>query len=686
MITLTASTTISVQEVTVTSDGEFLRLSDKKPGETISEDRMTVGQAAETLSDIFGKGTCGQQDQADAYTAATDLGQSLNTAASNYLSAKYPGTVGVAELAEKFGIQSACVQNLSGTGKQILPVYVHASSDDIFDDYQLVSYGSASSGPQIVEEDIQIRFEFTRSASLPVYYWIDYEKLEKYLKYPLLYGTIFEWRGSPKDNRGERVDPPAVSIKGGQVLLHGYYSGILIVRRLPIKYHIWKITLTGTALGDGKREYKGRVSAISSAYGLGPVDQQVGESDAVQDKAAECPLDDGNPIATDDTGAVVVCSRDSSGELVCSGGDDDPKGEDIFCFIEIKKELRKQCKNSYVSDLPTEYRKVDCPDTVTPTRNTPGALNYNPALPKYYKKIGQKIEYIYTQEGVDPQITAEEYEKICCHPPVSSPCIPFCREIKSTHRGPLEIEGGRQKYIDEYAGKTVFVPVGTETGICGTLTDRFVDSDLLCCGDVETLHIDTDNSAETVAPSSFCIVTWTGGKAKVKVTVSGQGFWLNPGYTVKYGSVEDGKSVTIYTSGDNCGTGTVIVDDGCSVVDWDVRSTAGQWTERTASIDWEPLSDEWFFVLLTPASCGLAAEGYETGEIVTGKWKYQNITCSKGGADTWARLQSSDFTQKERYSGLDILRAKPYLDLSSIGGEGWAYTHTFVVYLWEWTC
>ena len=480
MTPLSANTTVSIQEAVVSRDGQFLRLDDKKPGEQSTGERMTVGQAADTIAGIFGKGTCKQPDQSDAYQPPTDPNTTINQGAADYLSAKYPGSGGVAELAERFGVQDICPATMAPSGKKTLPVYVHASSDAVFEDYRLVSYGSAQSGPQIIEEDIQLRFEFTRSASLPIYYYIDYDKLYKYL----LYGNIFEWRGNPKDNRGNRVDPPPVRIQGGQVMLHGYYSGILIVRRLPIKYHKYMITITGTALGAGKREYKGRVSAISTAFGLGPVDQQLGETETVQDKAAECPIEDGNPLATDDTGAVVVCSRDSSGELVCSGGDGEdggPKGRDVFCFIEVKRELIQQCTGDYIRDLPTEYRSVDCPDSVTPRWNSPMALDYNPALPKFYYRVKTVKEPVYTYEGTEPQISDEEYKYICCHAPVKSDCVPYCREVKSTYYGPVEIEGGRQKYIDQYDGKTVFVPVGTEAGPCGTLTTTFVEPNLPCC-------------------------------------------------------------------------------------------------------------------------------------------------------------------------------------------------------------
>ncbi len=476
---LSDAATISKQEVVAASQGQFLRLSDEKPGEKSDTERMTVGEAAEKLSGVFGKGTCGAADQPDAYQTSSDPNIPLNQGAADYLSAKYPGSAGIAELADKFGVPAICPATMTQAGPRTFPVYVHASSDAVFEDYRIVAYGSPLSGPQIIEEDIQLRFEFTRSASLPIRYYINYEKLDKYLEPPSLYSDMFEWRGRPKNNRGVRVDPPEVTIHGGQVLLHGYYSGILIVRRLPIKYHKYMLTVIGTALGDGRREYKGRVSAISSAYNLGPVDQQVGETEVVKDKSAECPIEDTNPLATDPiSGDVIICRRNSSGGLVCSGGDENPKGKDIFCFIEVRKQLLQQCTDNFIRNLPTEYRQVSCPDPVIPTWNM--GLSSNPALPEYYHRVKTIFATEYSFEGTSPQITDDEYEEICCHAPVRTGCVPYCREIKSTYYGPVEIEGGRQKYIDQYPGKTVFIPVGTEAGPCGTLTEKFVDPGLDC--------------------------------------------------------------------------------------------------------------------------------------------------------------------------------------------------------------
>ena len=568
MTLLSANATVSVQEAVVSSDGQFLRLDDKKPGEQSTEERMTVGQAADTIAGIFGKGTCKRADKPDAYQPPTDPNTSLNQGAADYLSAKFPGSGGVAELAELFGVQDICPATLAPSGKKTLPVYVHASSDAVFEDYRLVSYGSAQSGPQIIEEDIELRFEFTRSASLPIYYYINYEQLDKYLDNPLRYGDIFEWRGNPKDNRGNRVDPPPVRIQGGQVMLHGYYSGILVVRRLPIKYHKYMITITGTALGAGKREYSGRVSAISTAFGLGPVDQQLGETETVQDAAAECPLDDGNPLATDSTGAVVVCSRDSSGELVCSGGDGEdggPKGRDVFCFIEVKRELRQKCTGDYIRDLSPEYRAVSCPDPVTPTRNSPMALDYNPALPKYYHRVKTVTEEVYTYEGTEPQISDAEYEEACCHAPVKPGCVPYCRETKSTYYGPVEIEGGRQKYIDQYPGKTVFVPVGTEAGPCGTLTKKFVDpSGLTCCKDTEPIVIDQDSIPAEIDSGVHFDVAFTGGKFPLTANLTGSDeYSFAIAITVKKKAIFYGTKVRIYTS-DTCqATAELTIEDSC---------------------------------------------------------------------------------------------------------------------------
>lgn len=554
MEVISSNTTVSVQEAVVTSDGEFLRLSDKKPGEQPDTERMTVGQAAETISNIFGKGTCKQPDKPDAYTPSTDPNTSIVQGAADYLNTKYPGSSGVAELAKKFGVQNLCPATMAPSGKKTLPVYVHASSNPVFEDYNLVSYGSQKSGPVIVEEDIQVRFEFTRSASLPIYYYINYKRLADYLRFQGAYGKIFEWRGNPKNNRGERVDPPSVRIQGGQVMLHGYYSGILIVRRLPIKYHRWEITITGTALGNGKREYKGRVSAISSAYGLGPVHQQVGESETVQDKAAECPVDSGLPFADEDV---------------------DP--DEIYCYIEVRNKLLQQCTGDYLRDLPTEYRQVKCPDEdITPRWNSPMALDYNPALPKYIYKMGQYEVPSYSYEGTTRQITDAEYKEACCHAPVKTGCVPYCREIKSTYYGPVDIEGGRQKYIDQYPGKTVFVPVETESGICGTLTNKFVDPDSQCCAGVSPITYRDDLSPSVITEGWHANVYFDGGKLPYFVDLQGTGFWLDAAGTQSSGEVNS-RSFKIYALG-SCGVCTVTVEDGCQNTETaQLRSTNVEW-------------------------------------------------------------------------------------------------------------
>ncbi len=442
-------------------------MSDKKPGETLNTDRMTVGDAAAALAGIFGQGTCGEPDQAAAYRGEVESGQLPEQGIESYLQTKYPGVGGAQELAAAFGIDSLCPATMAPTGRVTLPVYVHASSQAVLDDYVLHSYDSAKSGPKIVHEDILVKFEFSNTPNLPIHYFVDSKKLASYLRSS---SAIYEWRGGVKNNRGEFIDPPPVNITGGQIHLPGYYSGILLIHRLPIIYHTWKITLGGVMLGGGQREYTGLVSAFSQAFGLDPVDQELGEAVAKDDPAAQCPATG----VDSSTGSVVVCKKDPvTGDMICDS--DEVDGRDVKCFVEVNRELRRQCTDEYVKDLPTEYRPVTCPDTVTPTNNSPAALNYNPALPKYYHIVGRITVPEYTMEGVPPQITADEYKKKCCHNAVRGNCIPHCRETKSVLHGPVEPEGGREVVIAAYKGKTVLIPVLPISGVCGTLTKTLVD-------------------------------------------------------------------------------------------------------------------------------------------------------------------------------------------------------------------
>ena len=127
----------------------FLRISDKKPGEDIAGDGKSPAETAETLEDIFAGFAPPSQSDIISQVALSD-----------FLKGKYSGAEGLQRLAEDLGVDNLCPSTLAPTGKRTVPVYVHASNNKIFENYDLVSYGSAKAGPTIMEDTVDKTIEF----------------------------------------------------------------------------------------------------------------------------------------------------------------------------------------------------------------------------------------------------------------------------------------------------------------------------------------------------------------------------------------------------------------------------------------------------------------------------------------------------------------------------------------------
>lgn len=425
---LTDNTVIS--NTSGSAGGDFLRISDKKPGDDIAVDGKSPAQTAKTLENIF--------SGFSPLSAADILSQD---ALSDFLKGKYAGPEGLQRLADDVGVADLCPSTMAPTGKRTVPVYVHASTSSIFENYDLVSYGSAKAGPTIIEDTVDKTFEFNNAAFISLGYNLRSD------------GYSARFFGVT-DQEGKSIGgDPVYSVSAQGIHLHGNYSGTVKITGLQIVYHVWDITLAGIALGDGKRLYSGRASVISTAYRLGPYHQKIG-GDVKDDAAAQCPFDDTDFIFGD-------------------------PGQAAACFIQIQNEVLGRCSGELLKPISYTYKSTPCPPGVVPQWNNPSTYNYNPALPEYYKILEYVTSRTYEYDG-GQALTAEEYNDICCDPPVKASCIPPCRNIKSIFYG-VDIDGGREKYIKEYGGKTIFVPVGTKAGPCGTLTDKFIDSGSACC-------------------------------------------------------------------------------------------------------------------------------------------------------------------------------------------------------------
>lgn len=349
---LGASATIQYQEAEASvEDWEFLRLQDTKPGDVPDEyeAELTRGEVVEIFASIFGRGSCDQPDAPDAYTGPA-AGETPEEAASEYLQGKYSGRDGAQQLAAEFGLGDLCAPETIDGGDIVRQVYVHASSQWVFDDYNIVAPGSRLSAPRYKEHDIYSKIEFSNVSYAPLYYFVDLDKLNKYLRNPIAYGDIYEWRGSVTDQQGNVIDNPTWKIANGRVYFAGNWSGILIFKRLPIRYHLYDITISGYVDADATRHYTALVSA--KAAGLSLVQMEIDEEETAEETKDHCPWldfdygDDGTGTAKKTTCGNCDDEDDQDGEP------EEPTGQECDTPITAEEYNEECCGGPLVGCLP----------------------------------------------------------------------------------------------------------------------------------------------------------------------------------------------------------------------------------------------------------------------------------------------------------------------------------------------
>lgn len=132
-----------------------------------------------------------------------------------------------------------------------------------------------------------------------------------------------------------------------------------------------------------------------------------------------------------------------------------------------------------------------------------------------------------------------------------------------------------QSMIEAYPPGTNFVGLLPEKGYCGDLTVDAKDPDCVDCDAVDPIQVDTDNTAEVIAPSSSAMICVIGGGKKT-VTVDGSGFWLDAAYSKTSMDIQS-NCFYIYADSTACGSAEIKIDDGCTNVLVYLRSTLGQW-------------------------------------------------------------------------------------------------------------
>ncbi|MFT5728751.1 MAG: hypothetical protein ACI8PB_002907 [Desulforhopalus sp.] len=249
-------------------------------------------------------------------------------------------------------------------------------------------------------------------------------------------------------------------------------------------------------------------------------------------------------------------------------------------------------------------------------------------------KIVETITHYRKQEACK---TAAQMEEICCESTGELQC---CEEVEKDWSGysaeDVAEELGLTLDSDgwESPGHYVKISFIARKNPCGEQLTKCDTSGKNCCDEVEPLVWDSEESAEVVADMSSAVVAVTGGRPPFKVTVRGNGFYLDT-QNSREGYVDSG-NIRIYTSL-ACGPATITITDGCTTVTGVIRSDNGQWYEVHRNV-------------------GGGAQGFSGGcpvmfedvtndeyeisrwfEGISGKWKMQQA---------YARLQSYDYAAR----------------------------------------
>lgn len=238
----------------------------------------------------------------------------------------------------------------------------------------------------------------------------------------------------------------------------------------------------------------------------------------------------------------------------------------VSCYELHTLVVKCQCDTDIVFSTKTIEVDVECPrDDLT--------------CPDPYeecrKLMGSKVIITgYTECGETTEDIASPafYRETCCEDHYFS--LPRCSLTTSIFKGGKGIEHGSAFWVSLYGPTTKIVAVPPKDGICGKVKIQQNKIARNCCDEVDNIVINELTSVEVLSPNSKGIIEFTGGRTPYTVSVRGFGFWLNRSYTLR-DSIINYSAIYIYTDADACGVAYITISDGCSIVDWQIKSTEG---------------------------------------------------------------------------------------------------------------
>ncbi len=203
--------------------------------------------------------------------------------------------------------------------------------------------------------------------------------------------------------------------------------------------------------------------------------------------------------------------------------------------------------------------------------------------------IGSRTVREYEWDKPDDVHYRNFYEKTCCKTLPRDEGLPRCEVEHGVHGGGYGIDGGVDSAKARWGDDVVLIPVRAENGICGDWRKIQDLGNNNCCDGVPALMWDYYNSPSVMGKSSVATVFVNGGKSPLFWSLSGDGFFTDPGFTKKR-AVTQKKQLNIYTNSTACGPCVITVSDGCSSVEnGSIKCTDGQW-----ELIWTNIEEFWW--------------------------------------------------------------------------------------------
>ncbi len=419
-------------------------------------------------------------------------------------------------------VKSTFTLNLCSTnveGDYLTQVKIARSHADV--DYKLNLTNGTVDSTVLVEEIFTKTYTVEKATGLQ-------------LDFPVISGAVFSWTTPVVVGGAGYRTAPDIILTGRTLSWDEPVTGALTVSYLT-RYDLAAITVFGS---DGQQ---GECRAIAFYRGLA-------------DDIALTPPDIDGDAAEFDRQNYCPTAQWKVGE-----------GE-VTCWQTVITEYKCRCSNSLAYSV-SEDVETSCP----------AGVRCGFGLSECSKFVGTVTKfggYVFCS-GEDTVLSDPNYyEQMCCDPPAGS--LPKCRETYAANTGGESLAPDILAGYQTLYGDTLkLVPVSPADGDCGYTKTTVTTLVKNCCDTVEPLEIDTENSAEVVADNSSGIVSVTGGRLPLTVSVRGSGFFLDSNRSFRDGTV-NGTSFGIYTGG-ACGACTIAITDGCSTTTHFVRSTNGRW-------------------------------------------------------------------------------------------------------------